>query len=191
MNRAILVVTVVVLGGCGSYDVCGPSTCNGCCTSDGECVTGTFGSACGINGLWCQACAPQQICRVGICGDDLPAADSGAPDAGGEADAGVLYVTLRYERAEQTATSCPMEWARKTCSTIHTMSPDTFSAVRVQYPECNVTQTDESGYLIDCTGHCAEEARKCEVAATKYADYTLISCTVPAHCGSGACNWTP
>jgi hypothetical protein len=46
---------------------CGPSNCQGCCTADGECVTGTTISECGRSGAACQSCAVEQLCGASGC----------------------------------------------------------------------------------------------------------------------------
>src|SRR5258708_4558328 len=53
---------------------CGPSllrpcssTCAGCCTSDGFCISGLTALTCGKGGQACAACGTSQTCSAGAC----------------------------------------------------------------------------------------------------------------------------
>jgi hypothetical protein len=56
---------------------CGPSTCNGCCNSSGNCVGGQSVDTCGSGGHACNDCASAGACHNGAC--TSPAPDTGAP----------------------------------------------------------------------------------------------------------------
>ncbi|MBI3181478.1 MAG: hypothetical protein HYZ28_04990 [Myxococcales bacterium] len=46
---------------------CNPSNCNGCCDAQGSCRPGANNAECGARGSACSACAPNQVCQLGIC----------------------------------------------------------------------------------------------------------------------------
>lgn len=79
-TRALLFVGAVLLLSCGptTPPPCGPETCaSGCCTKDGECVSGDELSfqKCGRGGASCRACLIGELCSSnGQCAAD--------PDAG-------------------------------------------------------------------------------------------------------------
>ncbi|MDP3232287.1 MAG: hypothetical protein Q8S33_16765 [Myxococcales bacterium] len=59
----------VSLASCGAAPVpCGPSTCNGCCDENGECLSGSAVFECGSGGAMCVACQVNELCRSGVCG---------------------------------------------------------------------------------------------------------------------------
>jgi hypothetical protein len=47
---------------------CGPSTCVGCCKSDGTCAAGTSLTACGQGGEACETCGPGSFCNKPVPG---------------------------------------------------------------------------------------------------------------------------
>lgn len=73
---------------------CGPSTCNGCCDSAGECLAGTAVFECGLGGGACMACRPNELCRAGACetfdGGEYDASFPGARDGSINYDAGLF-----------------------------------------------------------------------------------------------------
>jgi hypothetical protein len=48
--------------------VCGTTSCNGCCDSDGNCTGGGSTGTCGTGGERCVACSSGQTCNDGVCG---------------------------------------------------------------------------------------------------------------------------
>jgi hypothetical protein len=47
---------------------CGPTTCGGCCTSDGFCAGGSSPATCGVGANACEDCAQKgQSCDHGVC----------------------------------------------------------------------------------------------------------------------------
>lgn len=94
MNRSVLTVVLVVvsfavLSGCSSAPKCGVSTCAGCCSASGECVTGNSNAACGANGADCQPCANTQACTFGQCvNQNLTGGGSGGGAGGGGGGSG-------------------------------------------------------------------------------------------------------
>jgi hypothetical protein len=79
-------------------DVCGPSTCPGCCDPAGACRPGTAADACGARGGACAVCGAAQACLQDVCFGLAPYLDAGPGDAGldggagdgGAADGGVV-----------------------------------------------------------------------------------------------------
>jgi hypothetical protein len=62
-----LVASVWALAACKpATQLCGPSTCNGCCDAAGECQPGSSNSACGVQGNTCDVCVGTQQC-AGFC----------------------------------------------------------------------------------------------------------------------------
>ncbi|MFH1893797.1 MAG: SUMF1/EgtB/PvdO family nonheme iron enzyme [Candidatus Zixiibacteriota bacterium] len=62
---------ICVEGQCQGTEPCGPNNCtDGCCTAAGDCVSGTFSSACGSGGNQCVDCGTRD-CREGSCCLDL------------------------------------------------------------------------------------------------------------------------
>lgn len=72
--------------------VCGPGTCDGCCTDTGDCLAGTTVFECGAGGSACVPCEANQACNAGTCarflGGDYDASFPDAPDASVNLDAG-------------------------------------------------------------------------------------------------------
>jgi hypothetical protein len=70
----------LALAGCGptvdKAAVCA-STCSGCCDTDGTCLEGTLGSACGSNGYDCNQCSGGQVCSASRCVLPSQLADDG------------------------------------------------------------------------------------------------------------------
>jgi len=67
MIRPIVVACFAVLASaCVPAPSCS-STCSGCCTTSGECVTLPSAQQCGAAGLLCVTCAPTQQCTLGSC----------------------------------------------------------------------------------------------------------------------------
>ncbi|MBL8950681.1 MAG: hypothetical protein JNK82_07890 [Myxococcaceae bacterium] len=56
MRLYYLLPLAVVSAACPPSSTCSPSSCRGCCTSDGVCHTGSENSACGADGLGCNDC---------------------------------------------------------------------------------------------------------------------------------------
>ena len=70
MRRTLtLLMFLSILGlGCGDDPpVCGPSNCNGCCTSNGTCVAGNTDAVCGYSGGTCSTCSSVEKCVSGTC----------------------------------------------------------------------------------------------------------------------------
>lgn len=68
MARFLLVLSLGILAGCGMpQQVCTPSTCGGCCTESGQCVTLPTDMTCGRGGALCQRCLLGQTCQAGTC----------------------------------------------------------------------------------------------------------------------------
>lgn len=74
-------VAFAVAPACGApgASTCGPSTCTGCCDSSGACLSGSVGSACGVQGELCAACQGSDVCTLGAC---FPASSGGAAGGG-------------------------------------------------------------------------------------------------------------
>jgi hypothetical protein len=70
--------------GGGGGSTCSSSTCSGCCTSSGACVSGTSGSACGYGGSSCADCASSgYICASGGYCDYATGGGAGGGSGGG------------------------------------------------------------------------------------------------------------
>ncbi|MBL8934729.1 MAG: hypothetical protein JNM69_09255, partial [Archangium sp.] len=64
----IQLALVFLLAACGpSQPPSCASTCGGCCTPDGRCLSGTTDSACGVFGNVCTGCAAENTCASGLC----------------------------------------------------------------------------------------------------------------------------
>jgi hypothetical protein len=99
--RALTIVFVLLVFGCGSDGrgsddddgssgrSCGPSSCNGCCASDGTCLDGTEDTACGGSGSSCMACSSGERCSSsGVCRLCNATNCTGCCDDNGECQAG-------------------------------------------------------------------------------------------------------
>lgn len=87
----LLAMAVAACGVPEGGEVCGPSTCDGCCTATGHCVSATA-AACGVRGAACVTCPPSMTCRGGACAAAVTMQappDAGAPRDAGAFDAGV------------------------------------------------------------------------------------------------------
>lgn len=85
----------VSLASCGAAPkACGPSTCNGCCDQNGECLAGSAVFECGSGGAMCAACQVNELCRSGVCevfeGGEYDANFPGPRDASINYDAGLF-----------------------------------------------------------------------------------------------------
>lgn len=69
---------------------CNPANCNGCCSAEGLCQGGSSISACGRNGVTCQACNLSSSCTLGVCVNPQVTGGSGggAGGAGGVGGSG-------------------------------------------------------------------------------------------------------
>lgn len=93
MLRRLVVVSTALFAlafsACGGPqpNVCDSTSCaNGCCTAEGQCVTGTANDACGTGGALCSACSGAQQCQASVC--VAPMTTDAGSDAGMDADAG-------------------------------------------------------------------------------------------------------
>lgn len=98
LRRLVLASTALAaltLSACGGPqpNACGPSTCNGCCTAEGQCVGGGAQDACGTGGGQCNTCVAPQQCVAFVCAVPMPPQDAGS-DAGMDADAGTDAGTM-------------------------------------------------------------------------------------------------
>lgn len=84
MRSLSLVTFLVVLGsGCGSANLCDPSSCAGCCQGT-LCRSGATDDACGASGAACQVCRGGAVCGGGQC----RSSGTGGGGAGGGAATG-------------------------------------------------------------------------------------------------------
>ncbi|MBE2248820.1 MAG: hypothetical protein IAE78_04660 [Myxococcus sp.] len=82
MQRLSLVsFLVVVVSGCGSPNLCDPTSCAGCCQGS-LCLSGSTNDACGAYGAACQACGGATVCGSGQCRSS-GAGGGGAATGGG------------------------------------------------------------------------------------------------------------
>ncbi len=90
---------LLVANGCSSStgtSACGPDTCNGCCSSSGQCLSGDTEAGCGTAGALCSVCLAGQVCAANTCqtptgglDDGGTRTDGGTDEDGGTADAGI------------------------------------------------------------------------------------------------------
>lgn len=85
----------ISMASCGAAPKpCGPSTCMGCCDSNGECLGGTAVFECGAGGSMCLSCQANELCRTGVCetfdGGEYDANFPQARDASINFDAGLF-----------------------------------------------------------------------------------------------------
>jgi hypothetical protein len=59
----------------GNKATCGPTTCSGCCSSTGKCITATSAEQCGQKGNLCTACGSNETCNKGVCGSSCNASN--------------------------------------------------------------------------------------------------------------------
>lgn len=64
--------------------VCDTTTCDGCCSAEGVCLSGVFNDSCGKGGEACQSCSGDLVCSAGACKEAPPEEDAGTDpmDAG-------------------------------------------------------------------------------------------------------------
>lgn len=62
----VLVVSLSLMA-CGVAPPCDVRSCNGCCSSTGQCVSGSSETACGRGGARCSNCGASQVCSAGSC----------------------------------------------------------------------------------------------------------------------------
>jgi hypothetical protein len=80
-----VLAALAVSASCGSKPACGITTCPGCCDSHGACQAGSSTTACGENGVLCQACGALSSCTLGTC---VPLSGSGGGLGGGSGGGG-------------------------------------------------------------------------------------------------------
>jgi hypothetical protein len=86
---ALLGLGLAMFPSCGpSMQACGPSTCSGCCSADGECVIAPSALACGGSGSMCIQCMPSQQCLFGFCTAGNGGTGGSAGTGGGAANTG-------------------------------------------------------------------------------------------------------
>lgn len=61
------VIGVVSSQSCTPAKKCTPTTCQGCCSANDTCESGTTPMACGRSGLLCDRCVGAQLCTAGEC----------------------------------------------------------------------------------------------------------------------------
>lgn len=79
----LVVVVALSAAGCGTEvpSPCEPSSCNGCCSTTGECLAGDTRDACGHGAGACEACGAGLECRAATC--VTPGTGGGAGGTGG------------------------------------------------------------------------------------------------------------
>lgn len=87
-SLSLSVVLSLLAVGCGGTEtaVCGPTNCNGCCSSDGLCQSGDTTAACGASGAACTACASTQICALRTCTNTSSGGGGGGGGGNGGTD---------------------------------------------------------------------------------------------------------
>ncbi|MBL8939868.1 MAG: hypothetical protein JNM69_35260 [Archangium sp.] len=60
-------VGVISSQSCAPPKKCTPTTCQGCCSANDTCESGTTVTACGRSGLLCDRCVGAQLCTAGEC----------------------------------------------------------------------------------------------------------------------------
>ncbi|MEW5742595.1 MAG: EGF domain-containing protein [Myxococcota bacterium] len=84
--RAVVLVSSVLAAACGpTSPPCSPSNCAGCCDAMGGCHIGVVREACGLGGVACDICTPEEACTLGTCisGSGGGVAQSGVGGGGG------------------------------------------------------------------------------------------------------------
>lgn len=82
----IIGLSAATIGACSSTPECGPQSCAGCCTPQGQCMGGMLLQECGTGGAACTACQGLELCQGGLC---TPFRGPGRPDGGATGDAGM------------------------------------------------------------------------------------------------------
>jgi hypothetical protein len=77
-------------GGFGPQ-LCGPTTCAGCCTSSGLCVSIPTANQCGSSGNSCAVCGANQVCNAGQCRSQTTSGSSGCGCDSSSAVASLLW----------------------------------------------------------------------------------------------------
>lgn len=201
MGRLAAIAALVALVGCSpTGGDCFPSTCDGCCSADGQCLSGETLTACGLNANSCVDCSSSGLlCQSGQC--RAPSvSDAGASDAGvdaGTEDAGPgVFVTLRYWYAPEP-TMCPQvpDVEDAQCVVPLAMSKAKFDSIRLEYAAaCVTTQPTSDSYEIDC-GACTKGSDMCaymfDGGSPMLQTRAKYACPEPAYTTPGACAWTP
>jgi len=83
------VVGMLLLLACGTTTpVCSATTCDGCCTADGQCSLSTTDSSCGRGGVACRACNAGEMCSFGSCVPTSFGSGGGSSGVGGGVSGG-------------------------------------------------------------------------------------------------------
>lgn len=101
----------LLASGCTPTPACGPDSCFGCCTTEGECVGGQTDATCGLNGALCATCLPGSSCEsrpgqtscvaAGGGGGGGGGGDGGSGDAGFIPSSGVALAVLSAEQVSE------------------------------------------------------------------------------------------
>ncbi len=89
MVRAAVILGVVLAGCLEPRTECSPTTCAGCCSTNGTCEGGDQFEACGLNGGQCSVCSGSQRCEAAVCGAGTTMVDAGSRQDAGAVDAGL------------------------------------------------------------------------------------------------------
>lgn len=84
---------------------CGPLTCYGCCSDDGQCLTAAPNS-CGANGSHCVTCREGQLCTAGLCAGQGIDGGAGGHGGGREDAGGSGGGTMRPSACAQRGETC-------------------------------------------------------------------------------------
>lgn len=195
--RTFLLSLLLALAACSpAYDVCGPSTCDGCCTEDGACVAGTEVAACGFGGDWCSSCSAVgaecifNLCRTATATKDAgtkpPVYDGGTPDAGP-----MVKVQFIYQRVEIDAGTCPNTYERITCMAgWKVIAESRLPALKSSYAACEqqafgVSPAHDAGYFRFWCKNCEGQYEPTQCPQPD----SVPVCTWPEFSVSDFCAW--
>lgn len=95
------VVGVLSSQSCTPVKKCTPTTCQGCCSANDTCETGTVPTACGRSGLLCDRCVGAQLCTAGECIGPTGTGGGTSGTGGGSSGTGGGSVASEFRGAYQ------------------------------------------------------------------------------------------
>lgn len=181
---------------------CTASNCGGCCDADNNCVAGTNSTACGVEGVTCQACNPGKVCNAGQCitgtNDGGTGGGTGGGAGGGTGGGATGGGTGGGATGSCNTTNCMNGCCTSSGICILNITESACGKAAVQCAACNTNQVCDTALgackAANCDDKCIDVAGNCIGSATDDSacgnDGKICkdcSTTPGAHCVGGQC----
>lgn len=178
------VVAGATLLACNVTTACDASNCvGGCCTSDGECISGATTAACGTSGRLCMQCGVGQTCRADIgfvCAAPGGAGEGGGSGGGSGGGIGDPSCKTTLPKSQGLSAPCCQAWGIDACGA------QLFCAAfdgRTQ-PTCYPlgSRADQA----ECTANEQCSSNECNLTVHRCRSAMYRPCTRDVGCANGA-----